>query len=121
MYAKSQPAATFVDIEKKLRGENANVYLIALVSYHNIVEDSGRDSRVAQEKQKEGFESYTLIDLQGKLDCTYVVNFFFNDQPQRLVFKDRWPETPEQNLERLGDAGFPYDRMIPKCGNCGRE
>lgn len=80
-----------------------------------------RNSRIEQEKQKEGFESYTLIDLQGKLDCTYAVSFFFNAKPQRASFKERWPESPEQNLERLGDAGFAYDRMIPKCRNCGGE
>lgn len=27
---------TFVDIEKKLRAEKANIYLIALVSYHDV-------------------------------------------------------------------------------------
>lgn len=80
-----------------------------------------RHSQLEQEKQKEGFESFTLIDLQGKLDCSYVVSFFFNAKPQRVSFKERWPESPEQNLERLADAGFAYDRMIPKCGNCGGE
>ena len=32
MYAKADPDKTFVDIEKQLRVEGANVYLIALVS-----------------------------------------------------------------------------------------
>ena len=31
VYAKSSPAATFVDIEKKMREENFNIYMIALV------------------------------------------------------------------------------------------
>lgn len=31
VYAKSLPATTFVDIEKKMREENFNIYMIALV------------------------------------------------------------------------------------------
>lgn len=33
MYTKAEPSKTFVDIEMKLRAEQANVFLIALVSY----------------------------------------------------------------------------------------
>ncbi|EED17718.1 zinc knuckle transcription factor (CnjB), putative [Talaromyces stipitatus ATCC 10500] len=101
VYMKADPTKTFVDIEKQLRAEGAKIYLIAL------------------EKQKEGSEAYTLIDLQGKLDCTYVVKLFFSPDPRRGTLKERWPTTPEENLERLADAGFEYDRMIPKCSNCG--
>ncbi|PCG91900.1 Zinc finger, CCHC-type [Penicillium occitanis (nom. inval.)] len=101
VYTKAAPEKTFVDIEKQLRAEGANVYLIAL------------------EKQKEGFENYTFIDLQGKLDRTYVVKFFFGPEPRRNHLIERWPASPEENLERLTDAGFEYDRMIPKCANCG--
>lgn len=60
-----------------------------------------------------------MINLQGKLDCTYVVGFYFNAKPQRANLKDRWPSSPEENLDRLGDAGIPYDRGVPKCANCG--
>jgi hypothetical protein len=42
VYAKAEPAVTFVDIEKKLRAENANVYLIALVSYDNVIGKSDK-------------------------------------------------------------------------------
>ncbi|QGA16444.1 hypothetical protein EYB26_004111 [Talaromyces marneffei] len=101
VYAKAEPTKTFVDIEKQLRVEGGNVHLIAL------------------EKQKEGFENYTFIDLQGKLNCTYVVKFFFDNKPHRDHLVKRWPTSPEDNLERLTDAGFEYDRLIPKCVNCG--
>lgn len=42
VYTKAEPAMTFVDIEKKLRAEKANVYLIALVSYHNVVVNNAK-------------------------------------------------------------------------------
>ena len=64
-------------------------------------------------------DSISLIDLQGKLNCQYVVGFYYSEKPQRANLRMRWPATPEENLERLEDAGFPYDRQIPKCGNCG--
>ena len=32
MYSKAVPQATFVDIEKKMREDNFNIYLIAMVS-----------------------------------------------------------------------------------------
>jgi hypothetical protein len=48
-----------------------------------------------------------------------VAAFFFNAKPQRTNLVERWPATPEDNLERLANAGFPYDRQIPKCSNCG--
>jgi sugar phosphate isomerase/epimerase len=61
----------------------------------------------------------SVIDLQGKLDCKYVVGFYYSPKPQRANLRERWPESVEENLERLEDAGLPYDREIPKCSNCG--
>jgi hypothetical protein len=60
-----------------------------------------------------------LIDLQGKLDRQYVVGFFYSDKPQRANLRERWPENPEDNLERLQNSGLPYDRQVMKCRNCG--
>jgi hypothetical protein len=62
--------------------------------------------------------SISLIDLQGQLDRDYAVGFFFANKPPRRSLKDRWPENDEDNLERLANAGLPYDRLIVKCRNC---
>lgn len=64
-------------------------------------------------------ESLSIINLQGKLDCKYVVGFFFSPKPQRANLRERWPVSVEDNLKRLEEAGLPYDRQIPKCSNCG--
>lgn len=61
----------------------------------------------------------SLINLQGKLNCKYVVGFYFSHKPQRATLRERWPPSVEENLVRLEDAGLPYDRQIPKCSNCG--
>lgn len=81
-----------------MREDKFKVYLIALEKLESDV--------------------HVLVNLQGKLDCKYVVGFYFSEKPHRANLKDRWPESPEANLERLADAGFPMDRQVPKCGNC---
>ena len=60
----------------------------------------------------------TYINLQGKLDCKYQVGLHFSAVPRRTITQENWPSSPEENLERLEDAGLPMDRMIPKCGRC---
>ena len=63
----------------------------------------------------------SLIDLQGKLDREYVVGLYFSGKASRGKLRERWPADPDENLERLANAGFPFDRKIPKCLNCGGE
>lgn len=36
----------------------------------------------------------------------------------RAVLEPRWPRDAEENLERLANAGLPYDRGVIKCRNC---
>ncbi|KKK26200.1 hypothetical protein ARAM_003867 [Aspergillus rambellii] len=98
-YSKAVPEASFLDIEMKMRDENFNIYLIAM--------------------ERQVSECISLINLQGKLSCTYAVGFFFSPKPQRSHLRERWPRSVEENLERLADAGLPYDKQIPKCANCG--
>ena len=63
-------------------------------------------------------DTYTLMNLNGKLDCKYHVGFFFSDKPPRGSLKEGWPPSPEENNARLKDAGVPVERGIPKCSNC---
>ena len=62
--------------------------------------------------------TYTLMNLNGKLDCKYHVGFFFGDKPPRGSLRRGWPSSPEENKMRLKDAGVPVERGIPKCSNC---
>ncbi|PGH15290.1 hypothetical protein AJ79_02455 [Helicocarpus griseus UAMH5409] len=100
IYSKAVPLATFDEIEKKMRAENFKVHLIAL--------------------EKEITECHSLVNLQGKLNCKYVVGYYFSEKPHRPSLQERWPASPEENLERLANAGIPLDRQIPKCSNCGQ-
>lgn len=86
-------------IEKTLRDEKMNVYLIAL--------------------KKEVSNAYTIVSPNGKIDCEYVLGYYFSDKPKRKIALEGWPDDPEDNLKRLEDTGFVDDRRISKCGNCG--
>ncbi|TVY19700.1 Cellular nucleic acid-binding protein-like [Lachnellula arida] len=97
-YFKACPETTYVDMEKGFRSQDIKVYLIAI--------------------EKELLVTYTNMDLQGNLGKKYTVNFRFSDVPHRPREKELWPSTPEENLERLADAGVPVDVGVPKCSNC---
>jgi hypothetical protein len=63
----------------------------------------------------------TIVDFQGHIDRKYVVGIFFSPNARNRKAAERWPQSPEENLERLKNAGFVMDRMVPKCSNCDRE
>ncbi|KAJ6083882.1 hypothetical protein N7486_010682 [Penicillium sp. IBT 16267x] len=98
VYSKAVPKATYVDIEKKMREDNFLLYTIAV--------------------ENEVADVFTLIDLQGNLDRQYTVSFYRGPNSPRNSLNGRWPDSAEDNLERLGNAGQPYDRQVLKCRNC---
>lgn len=81
-------------MESAFRSQDVNVYLIAI--------------------EKELAVTYTNMDLQGNLDKKFTINWRFSDKPARPREAEVWPATPEENLERLADAGAPVDRGVPK-------
>ena len=72
-------------------------------------------------KQQEVADTHTIVNLQGAIDQKYAVSIQFTAKPRRAKFAEGWPESPEDNLARLSEAGFIMDRMVPKCTNCDRE
>lgn len=108
-----------------MREESFNVFTIAMVCFCWIFPSDRRIKIGTNERiklqEKQTFDVFSLIDLQGQMDREYVVGFYFSDKAPRKALKDRWPTSPEDNLERLANAGFPHDRGISKCRNCGGE
>ncbi|OJD34609.1 zinc knuckle transcription factor [Diplodia corticola] len=86
-------------LERTLRDYKMNVFLIAL--------------------EKEISDVMTIVSPEGKIDCKYVLGYYFSDKPRRKNAVEGWPTDPEDNLKRLEDAGFVEDRRVPKCANCG--
>ena len=68
--------------------------------------------------KKEVTDTYTLMDMSGKLDCKYHVGFFWGFKCPRAAMKEGWPKDEEDNEARLSNAGIPVERGIPKCTNC---
>ncbi|MCJ1270285.1 hypothetical protein MMC22_010181 [Lobaria immixta] len=98
IYCKAVPESTWVQLERAFRLHHFNTFLVA--------------------REKEMLVTQTLVNLQGKLDCKYEVGFFFSDKPRRAILAQGWPSSPEENLNRLEDAGTPMDRGVPKCQRC---
>lgn len=96
--SKAMPELTYPQLEKECRARKLNVYLIAM--------------------EKEHGDTYTVVNMQGEIEKKYCVFYFTSDKPQRPTMKDRWPESAQDNMERLADAGVAVDRGIPKCNNC---
>ncbi|KAB8290749.1 hypothetical protein EYC80_008386 [Monilinia laxa] len=97
-YIKASPDATYPQLEKAFRSQNIPIYLIAM--------------------EKELSQTFTNMDLQGNLDRKYTVSWRKSSKHNRPKEKENWPATPEENLERLADAGQPVDRGIPLCSRC---
>ena len=72
-------------------------------------------------KQQEVADTHTIVNLQGAIDQKYAVSIQFTAKPRRAKFAEGWPESKEDNLARLSEAGFILDRMVPKCTNCDRK
>jgi len=99
-YVKAVPDMTYVALEKAFRTQDLGVYVIAL--------------------ERELSQTYTNMDLQGNLDRTYTISYRLSPKPKRPKEAEGWPTSPEENMERLNDAGEPVDRGVPLCGNCGQ-
>jgi hypothetical protein len=93
------PTTTYVELEMAFRSQDLGVYLIAV-------------------EKEDMAPTYTNMDLQGNLEKKYQVTMRTSMNPKRPKEQEIWPATPEDNLERLKNAGEPVDRGIPLCSRC---
>ena len=70
-------------------------------------------------KKQKVSQTHTIVNLQGKGDQGYVVSFQFGAKPKRKKAEEGWPESAEDNILRLAEAGLVLDRLVALCGNCG--
>ncbi|KAI7574770.1 hypothetical protein KC343_g22944, partial [Hortaea werneckii] len=97
-YVKAWPEVTFEELENVFRESEMHTHLIA--------------------KEQEVSDTHTIVNLAGQQDQKYVVSIQFSEKPRRAAFATGWPPSKEENLIRLSQAGWPMDRMVPKCMNC---
>lgn len=86
-------------VEQALREDSMGIFLIA--------------------KQQEIAPNMTIIDLVGNPDRKFVLTFQLSAKARRQKLAQGWPESPEQNMERLASCGQVEDCGVPLCGNCG--
>jgi hypothetical protein len=99
-YARACPDLfSLVAVEEALRHDGLGIYLIA--------------------KQQEIAPNMTIIDLVGNAKKDFILSVQLSAKPRRAKMAEGWPESPEQNLERLASAGYVQDCGVPLCGNCG--
>lgn len=122
-YVRNNKSLTFVDLEKKFREEGLGVYLIAMVSSpfppSNIRKKRSR-SRRQFEISKATPEKNTLYPSNPELK---IVELGIADlrYTHNSATKGQVASTPEENLERLADAGFLVEDLIPVCFNCNAK
>lgn len=99
MYTDALPDVTYLDLEEAFRNMNIPVYLVAI--------------------EKSVINSFTVVDLQGNTDKQYVVWIRKSPKPSRPYEAEMWPDTSEENFERLKDAGVVESRRAVRCSGCG--
>ncbi|KAL7823208.1 hypothetical protein V8C26DRAFT_425318 [Trichoderma gracile] len=90
---------TYRQIQERLMEENVKIWLICT--------------------ERDLIDTFTNMDLQGKIDKKYSISVRFSDKPERPREVDAWPNGEGEILTRLDDAGMVVDRGVPKCYNCG--
>lgn len=97
-YLKTMPELTYVELEQAFRNQDIGVYIIAV--------------------EKDLIGALTRMDLQGNLDKKYTITYRFDSKPARNRERAGFPESAEDNMERLRDAGEPVNSGKLKCTNC---
>ncbi|CAJ2502764.1 Uu.00g101580.m01.CDS01 [Anthostomella pinea] len=97
-YIKACPQTTYPELEAAFRNQEIDLYLIALEKPSMI-------------------STLTNMDFQGNLGKKYSVTYRFDPKPARPREAEGWP-TPEDNIERLADAGEVVNSGLSKCTNC---
>ncbi|KAL8926999.1 MAG: hypothetical protein Q9208_002544 [Pyrenodesmia sp. 3 TL-2023] len=101
VYTKAVKDISYQEIERSFRTNDIGIFLIGTEPQSGEISDT-----------------HTLVNLAGKRDCKYKVGFFFKKTPRTAKMAEGWPSSEEENLERLKDAGVPYERGVPKCLRC---
>jgi len=98
MYAKAVPTVTYVELEKVLRANSIDLYLIGI--------------------EKPLLGTIVNMDLQGVLGKKFTVTYRFAKKPTRPRDRPLWPVDDDENFARLADGGEAVPSHIPKCTNC---
>jgi hypothetical protein len=60
----------------------------------------------------------TIVGMNGQPDQEYCLVLRFSPDPERQFEIEKWPESPEENLERLKSCGFEVEKKALYCHRC---
>lgn len=103
-------------MESGFRTEGFNTYCIA-----KVVADSyfcTTNNRLICYQKFEIKPNMTIVNLKGEPDREYCVFFRYSPDAETQFEKEGWPESAEENLERLSSAGFELSRKLMFCRRC---
>lgn len=99
-YVKAMDGAiTYKELQQALIDQNINLWLIST--------------------EREIINIFTNMDLQGNMGKKYSISYRFSKVPERPREIDGWPESQEEILARLDDAGEIVNSGQMKCYRCG--
>jgi hypothetical protein len=119
-YVRNNKELTFVDLENKFREEALGVYLIAMV-FPLIVIWQVRKKKFHNKKQSVVFKerpAKSTLSPSNLVQRTVVLGNSQTESVNGSATRGQIASTPEGNLERLADAGFLVEDLIPVCFNC---
>lgn len=98
-YVKAtQGEATYRGLQEVLIENGINLWFIAL--------------------EKPNLGTFTNMDLQGNMEKKYTISYRFSEKPERPREREGWPESREEILTRLEDAGDVVSNGKSQCSNC---
>ena len=68
--------------------------------------------------ERELLPVFSNMDLQGNFGKKFSVSWRFSEKPERPREVDAWPQSREEILARLDDAGEPMNTGRSRCNNC---
>jgi hypothetical protein len=60
----------------------------------------------------------TIVNMKGEPNQEFCLLFRESPNPQVIYDENGWPESPEENMERLKKCGVEVDRKVLFCRRC---
>ena len=122
-YARNNKELTFVDLENKLRKDGLGIYLVAIVFrlYFMLI---CRKRRFRLKRRFGIFRGKSASNFSFRSNLVLkIVELGIKAILKTNISATRGQlaSTPEENLERLADAGFLVEDLTPMCFNCNQK
>jgi hypothetical protein len=60
----------------------------------------------------------TIVAMNGQPEQEHCLVIRFSPNPERQFEVEKWPQSTEENLERLKSCGFEVEKKVLYCTRC---